>query len=258
MVHVKTPEEIETMRRAGRILGTILKILGEHVKPGHSTLDIEEHAAELFKTYAQTDQAEPGFKGFHNYPNICCISRNDHVVHAIPNDTPLEKGDLVTIDCGVKINGLNTDAAISVIVGGDACATEKTRRLNETTRKAMYKGIREIKPGAKLGDIGHAIAREVESAGFTIIRELTGHGIGYSLHEEPEVLNYGKKGQGLALIPGMMIAIEPIVSTGERFIQTLSDGWTIALKDGSWGCQWEHTVLVTEHGHEILTEAHSC
>jgi methionyl aminopeptidase len=166
----------------------------------------------------------------------------------------MKTGDLVTIDCGVKIDGLNTDAAISVIVGGEKAGTEKTRRLNQITRKAMYAAIRLIKPGAKLGDLGHVIEKTVEGGGFTIIRDLTGHGVGYELHEEPQILNYGKKGTGLALKPGMTIAIEPIVSAGERFIKSLDDHWTIALKDGSWGCQWEHTVLVTEHGHEILTE----
>lgn len=250
MIHIKTPQEIESQRKGGKHLGNILKKLGEAVAAGKTPADIETLAEETFKTLGLI----PGFRGFHNYPNICCISVNDHVVHGIPSDIPFKNGDLVTIDCGVLMDDLHTDAAISVIVGGEAAASDRIQKLNRITRKAMYMGIREIKPGAKTGDIGHAIAKVVEGACFTIIRELTGHGVGYSLHEEPQILNYGKRGTGEALKPGMVVAIEPIVSAGGRFIETLDDGWTIAIKDGSWGCQWEHTVLVTDHGHEILTE----
>jgi methionyl aminopeptidase len=250
MIHIKTKTEIETMRQAGRLLGKILHQLGEAVKPGVSPLDIENHAEALFKEY----NAIPGFKGFKGFPNICCISVNDHVVHGIPAPKPMKAGDLVTIDCGVKLDGLNTDAAISVIVGGDAAGTERTRKLNQTTRKAMYQAIRLVKPGVKVGTLGNIIQKTVEGAGLTIIKDLMGHGVGYELHEEPQILNYGKKDTGIALKPGMTIAIEPIVSAGERFIETLDDGWTIGIKDGSWGCQWEHTILVTDHGHEILTE----
>lgn len=246
---LKSPAEIEIMRKAGRILAEILKRLGEAVEPGKTPMDLERLSEELF----QENKVEPGFKGYRGYPNICCISVNEAVVHGIPNNVPLKLGDLITIDCGVKINGLNTDAAISVIVGGEACGDERTRKLNDITRKALYAGIAQVKPGAKTGDIGHAIAKVVEGAGFSIIRELTGHGVGYKLHEDPQIQNYGKPGTGTALIPGMTIAIEPIVSAGERFIKTLDDHWTIAIRDGSWGCQWEHTLLVTNNGHEILT-----
>lgn len=246
---LKSSAEIETMRKAGRILAEILKKLGEAVEPGKTPMDLERLAEKI----CQEHNAEPGFKGYHGYPNICCISVNNTVVHGIPNNVPFERGDLVTIDCGVKLNGLNTDAAISVIAGGDECGSEQTRKLNETTRKALYAGIAQVKPGAKIGDIGHAIQTVVEGAGFSIIKNLTGHGIGYKLHEDPQILNYGKKGTGESLVPGMTIAIEPIVSAGERFIETLNDHWTIVLRDGSLGCQWEHTILVTQNGHEILT-----
>lgn len=250
MIHIKTPQEIQIMRQAGKLLGEILHLLGKAVEPGKSTLDIENHAEALFERY----QAIPGFRGFHGYPNICCISVNEHVVHGIPNEIPMKEGDLVTIDCGVKLEGLNTDAAISVIVGGEEKATPKVRELNRITRKAMYAGIRLIKPGARVGDLGNVIEKTVKGAGFTIIEDLMGHGVGYELHEDPQILNYGKKGTGIALKPGMVIAIEPIVCIGEKFIKTLEDRWTIATRDGSIGCQWEHTVLVTDHGHEILTE----
>jgi methionyl aminopeptidase len=250
MVHIKTPAEIESMRRGGKILGEILYHLGQAVEPGQTTLDIEHHAEKLFKQF----DVAPCFKGYQGFPNICCISVNSDVVHGIPNERILNKGDLVTIDCGLFVDELNTDSAISVIVGGDAAGTEKARKLNQITRKAMFAGIKEVKPGAKTGDIGNAVAKVVEGAGLSIIKELTGHGIGYDLHEDPQVLNYGKKGTGTALIPGMVICIEPIVSSGERFIQTKDDRWTIEVKDGSWGCQWEHMILVTPNGHEVLTE----
>ncbi len=240
------------MRKAGRMLGKILDQLGKAIEPGKTPMDLEKKAEQLFREL-QNEKAEPGFKGYRGYPNICCISVNNAVVHGIPTNTPFKPGDLVTIDCGVKLKGLNTDAAISVIAGGDGCGSEQTRRLNAATRKALYAGIEQVKPGAKLGDIGHAIATVVESAGFSIIKNLTGHGIGYKLHEDPQVLNYGKKGAGEALVPGMTIAIEPIVSAGERFIETLKDHWTMVTRDGSWGCQWEHTILVTQTGYEILT-----
>jgi methionyl aminopeptidase len=253
MVHIKTKEEIISLRRGGEILGEILHHLSQAVEPGQTLIDIEDHAEKLFKQFGVV----PCFKGFQGYPNSCCISVNSDVVHGIPNDRILKKGDLVTIDCGVYMDDLNTDAAVSVIVGGDNAGSEKTRKLNKITRKALYAGIKQVKPGAKTGDIGYAVQKVVEDAGFSIIKELTGHGIGYSLHEDPQVLNYGKRRTGTALIPGMVICIEPIVSSGERFIRTKEDKWTIEVKDGSWGCQWEHMILVTPNGHEVLTEYHA-
>lgn len=250
MALLKTDAEIASLRRGGRLLAEILQTLAASVAPGRTPQDIERHAEALFAEHG----VEPCFKGFRGYPNICCISVNEDVVHGIPNERVLTRGDLVTIDCGLWTDGLCTDSAVSVIVGGDACGTAKTQNLNRITRKALYAGIREIKPGAKTGDIGHAIQKVVEGAGLSIIKELTGHGIGETLHEEPQILNYGKRGTGQALVPGMVLCIEPIVSAGERFIHTKEDHWTIEIKDGSWGCQWEHMVLVTPHGHEILTE----
>lgn len=250
MVHIKNETEIKIMRTAGHFLGNILKELTQVAEPGKTSMDIENHAENVFKRH----QLIPGFKGFQGYPNICCISVNENVVHGIPNEIPFQKGDLVTIDCGVMMEGLHTDAAMSVIVSGEEAASERIRELNRITRKAMYQAIKLVKPGAKIGDLGNIIQKTVEGAGFSIIRELMGHGVGYNLHEAPEILNYGKKGTGLALKPGMTIAIEPIVSAGERFIKTLEDRWTVAIRDGSFGCQWEHTILVTEHGHEILSE----
>ncbi len=246
---IKTPAEIESMRRGGHLLATILRELGTLVEPGATPLEVEYRAAELFKHH----QVEPGFKGYKGFPNICCIAVNDALVHAIPNERPFERGDLVKIDCGLILDDLYTDAAISVVPGGEEAASDTTKKLMKVTKKALNLAIREVKPGAKTGDLSFVIQKTVENAGFSIVRELTGHGLGYALHEEPTIFNFGKKGSGTALKPGMTFAIEPIVAAGERFIHTLDDRWTIATRDGSWGCQFEHTVLVTENGHEILT-----
>jgi methionyl aminopeptidase len=250
MTPIKTEAEIATVRKAGQILARILHELGEFVEAGKSPLDIEYRSQELFAEYG----VEPGFLGYQGFPNYCCISVNEDVVHGIPSEKNLKKGDLITIDCGVLMDGLNTDAAISVIVGGEHCGSEQTKRLNQITKKAMNKAISLVKPGVKTGDLGYVIQQTVEKAGFQIIRELTGHGIGENLHEDPTIYNYGEKGRGETLKAGMTICIEPIVSAGQRFISTQPDGWTISTRDGAWGCQWEHMVLVTENGHEVLTQ----
>lgn len=247
-IPLKTPVEIESMRKGGHLLGEILKKLGEKVAAGVTPLDLEHLAERLF----QEADVTPGFRGYNRYPSICCISVNDRVVHSIPNDIPFKQGDLVTIDCGLILDELNTDAAVSVVVGGKD-ANPKAEQLSIATKKALYAAIKLVKPGVRTGDLSSMIQRTVEQAGFSIIRELTGHGVGRSLHEEPTIYNYGKRGSGVALKPGMTIAIEPITCAGERFIKTLDDQWTIVTHDGSLSCQWEHTVLVTANGHEILT-----
>ncbi len=246
-VHLKNASEIASMRKGGQILGKILKELGEYLKPGMSTWDLEKKAEQLFEFY----NVRPGFKGYHGYPAILCTSTNDEAVHGIPNKKPLNAGDILSIDCGVILDELNTDSAIAVIVGNTA-SPEITKFVN-TCIKAMWDGIKQIKPGNKVGDIGHAVETTVKKNGYSIIKELTGHGIGYSLHEAPHVYNYGKKGSGMALKPGMVIAIEPIIAMGSPKIETLEDDWTIATQDGSLAIQHEHTVLVTESGFEVLT-----
>lgn len=250
MPNIKTPAEIQIMRECGKFLANVLKEVEKQVEAGKCPLDVEERAAELFN---ENPKMTPGFKGYRGFPAICCVSVNDQLVHGIPGDKPFNKGDLVKIDCGAFLEGLCTDSAISVIVGGEAAGNDQTRKLSDVTKKALNLAINIVKPGAKTGDLSHIIQQTVENAGFSIVRELTGHGVGHELHEEPTIFNHGKKGSGTALIPGMTFAIEPIVAAGERFMKTLDDRWTIVTRDGSWGCQWEHTVLVTEHGHEILT-----
>ncbi len=246
-VSIKTAREIAAMRKGGKILGEILAALAAVLEPGMSTLDLERKAEALFKKYA----VEPGFKGYHGYPAILCTSVNDEVVHAIPNKIPLQKGDILSIDCGVIVDRLNTDSAIAVVVGGQTAP--RAQKLVDTCIKALWEGIAQVKPGNHIGDIGHTIQTLVEAEGFSIVKELTGHGIGYKLHEEPYVQNYGKPGHGSELKPGMTIAIEPIITLGRPEIDTLDDGWTIVTRDGSLSIQHEHTVLVTENGCEVLT-----
>lgn len=243
----KNPAEIAAMREGGKILGQILTELESIVAPGMCTLDLEKHAEKLFKQYG----VKPGFKGYNGYPAILCTSVNNEVVHGIPNTIPLEKGDILSIDCGVIYKDLNTDSAVAVIVGGETAPV--ARRLVDTCIRALWKGIAQVKPGNTLGDIGYAIQKTVEAEGFTIIKELTGHGIGYRLHEEPFVFNYGKKGMGDVLKAGMTLAIEPIIGLGTAKIDTLDDDWTIVTRDGSLAIQHEHTILVTETGVEVLT-----
>lgn len=247
MVHIKNSEEIEAMRHGGKILASILKELENFLEPGRSTWDLEKKAEQLFEEHG----VQAGFKGYHGYPAILCTSVNEQVVHAIPNKTPLKEGDVLSIDCGVIYKGLNTDSAIACVVGEKA--EPAAQKLVDVCKRALWAGIHEIKPGNRLGDIGNAIERVVRQAGFRIIKNLTGHGIGYTLHEDPYVYNYGKRGKGLALKPGMTLAIEPIIVAGEPKIETLEDDWTIVTQDGSLGMQHEHTILVTETGVEVLT-----
>lgn len=246
-IHIKNAEEIEAMRHGGKILAAILKTLSEYLQPGMSTRDLERKAEELFEHY----NVQPGFKGYHGYPAILCTSVNDEIVHTIPNDVPLNKGDILSIDCGVIYKGLNTDSAIAVAVGSET--SPEAQKLIDTCMRALWKGVEQVKPGNRVGDIGHAIETAVKQNGFTVVPDLTGHGIGYTLHEDPYVPNHGKRGKGAALVPGMTIAIEPIIVAGSPKYDTLDDDWTIVTRDGSLAIQHEHTILVTETGYEVLT-----
>jgi len=247
MTPVKNPDEIHSMRESGRLLGLILHELELYCEPGMSTLDLEHKAEELFSRY----HALPGFRGYQGYPAILCTSVNEEVVHAIPNKHPLKKGDILSIDCGVIVKGLNTDSAIAMVVGGET--TPEAQAMVDTCIKAMWAGIHQVKHGCRVGDIGHAIQTVVEDAGFTVIPDLTGHGIGYNLHERPYILNYGDQGRGEQLRAGMTIAIEPIICMGESAIETLDDDWTIVTSDGSLSIQHEHTILITDKGFEVLS-----
>jgi methionyl aminopeptidase len=246
-IHIKNQQEIESMKRGGIILGKILQTLVDELKPGMTTNDLDKRAEALMAEYGVI----PGCKGYHGYPAVLCTSVNNEVVHSIPNDIPLEKGDIISIDCVIILDELNTDMAVVTAVGGETLP--EAQRFIDTCIRAMWAGIKQVKPGNTIGDIGYAIEKVTREQGFSIFKDLTGHGIGYQMHEEPHVYNYGKRGKGPVLKPGMTLAIEPIIGMGQSNMHTLDDGWTILTDDGSLAAQHEHTVLITESGYEVLT-----
>ena len=243
---IKTQSEIQAMREGGKVLAGVLYEIKNFIKPGVTGKQIDEFA----QNYIEDHGMIPGFKGYHGFPGTVCLCINNEVVHGIPDKQIIKEGDIVTIDCGVIHKGLNTDSAVTYIVGK---TSENTKKFVKIIQKAMYAGIKEMRPGARIGDIGHAIEKVVKKNGYHIVKELVGHGIGEVLHEEPHVPNFGKKGKGMTLKPGHTFAIEPIVGISTGQIKTLDDNWTIVTPDGSLAGQWEHTVLVTENGYEILT-----
>ena len=248
-IMIKTPLEIEKMRRSGQVVREVLDHVRKFVKPGASTLDLENAAVEKIEELG----ARPAFKGYRGYPCVLCTSINDEVVHGIPSKKRvLKDGDIVSIDTGVIIDGYYGDSATTIAVG--ARVPEKTKKLLEVTQASLESGIQAIKPGATLGDVGAAVQEVVEASGFSVVRDFVGHGIGTRLHEDPQVPNYGHRGQGQKLRAGMVIAIEPMVNAGGPDVQVLSDGWTAVTQDGSLSAHFEHTVAVTAEGAEILTE----
>lgn len=244
---IKTPSEIEAMRESGRMLGTILELLHKQGKPGLTPKDMSAIAKKELRALG----GEPAFLGFYGYPDIICISVNDKVQHSIPDNRPFETGDVVNYDFGVRYKGMITDGGITVCIG-ERCA-EDTMRLIEGTKRALYDGINVVKAGCKVGDISAAIEKTLKKYHLGIVRELVGHGVGHELHEDPEIPNYGRAGTGPVLEEGMTVAIEPITTLGQPFITEKRDGWTLVTTDGSWSAQFEHTVLVTKGGCEILT-----
>lgn len=247
-IMIKTPQEIEKMRRAGRVVRETLDHVRGLVKPGATTLDLE-HAAE--RKIAELG-AMPAFKGYHGYPCVLCTSINQEVVHGIPSaKRVLREGDIVSIDCGAVIDGYFGDSAITVPVGK---LNPETGRLLEVTKASLDNAIRAVKVGASLGDVGAAVQEVVEAGGFSVVREFVGHGIGTRMHEDPQVPNYGRRGMGIKLREGMVLAIEPMVNVGKPGVQVLSDGWTAVTEDGSMSAHFEHTVAVTASGAEILTK----
>ncbi len=248
MVNLKTEKEIQVMKEGGKILADILRILEEAVKPGITTNDLEKLARELVLSYG----VKSSFLGFDGYPNILCTSINDEIVHGLPSDRVLKEGDLLKIDMGVLHKGFHTDSAITVLVGNRGDLVK--RNLIQTTKESLEIGISKAKAGNTLGDIGSAIQKYIEDRGFNVIRDLVGHGIGRELHEPPQVLNYGKAGQGEKLVAGMVIAIEPMVVTGKWGIKNGKDGYAFVTKDGGLAAHFEHTVAITENGPLILTK----
>jgi methionyl aminopeptidase len=251
---IKTKEEIALLREGGKRLATVLAETAKQVRPGISALELDAFAQKMIADYGD-EAAFLGYKpsGHHKpYPAALCVSVNSEVVHGIPEATTvLKEGDIVSLDLGIKHKGLFTDHAVTVAVG--AISKEKQKLMN-VTEEAMYQGIDAIKPGARVGDIGHAVESYAHSQGkYGIVEDLAGHGVGRSIHEDPFIPNFGKAGKGEPLVPGMVIAIEPMLTLGSKYVVDSDDGYTIRTEDGSTAAHFEHTVLVTETGHEILT-----
>ncbi|MDA8108092.1 MAG: type I methionyl aminopeptidase [Betaproteobacteria bacterium] len=251
-VTLKTPQEIERMRVAGRLAAELLDYIAPYVKAGTTTGQLNDlchrHMVEVQGTIpAPLNYAPPGYKP---YPKSICTSVNHQVCHGIPGDRVLKPGDILNIDVTVIKDGFHGDSSRMFYVGEPSI---QARRLVEVTHECMWVGIRQVRPGAQLGDVGAAIQAHAEGHGFSVVREFCGHGIGRKFHEDPQVLHYGRPGTGLKLEPGMTFTIEPMINAGKPAIRELADGWTIVTKDHSLSAQWEHTVLVTESGHEVLT-----
>ncbi len=246
-ISIKSPAEQEKMRVAGRLAGEVLDMIGEHVKPGVTT---EELDRLCFEHITQVQKSIPANVNYRGFPKTICSSVNHVVCHGIPNDKVLKSGDIVNIDVTVIRDGYHGDTSRMYYVGKPALPAQ---RLTETCWEAMWKGIEQVRPGARLGDIGHAIQSFVEDMNFSVVREYCGHGIGKVYHEDPQVLHYGEPGTGDLLKPGMTFTIEPMVNAGKRHVRLLGDGWTVVTKDHSLSAQWEHTCLVTENGVEVLT-----
>lgn len=249
---IKNAAEIEAMRTAGRLAAEVLDFIAPHVRPNVTTGELDrlchQYMVEVQGTVpAPLNYAPPGYRPF---PKAICTSVNHQVCHGIPGDKVLKGGDVLNIDVTVIKDGFHGDTSRMFFVGDPSIAA---RRLCEVTLECMWVGIDQVRPGAALGDIGAAIQRHAESAGYSVVREFCGHGIGRKFHEEPQVLHYGRPGTGVTLAPGMIFTVEPMVNAGRREVRELADGWTIVTKDHSLSAQWEHTVLVTDTGHEVLT-----
>jgi methionyl aminopeptidase len=242
----RSQAEIEKLRRVNQLVGQILAELRGMAKPGVTTEQIDQLAERRVREAG----AEPAFKGYHGYPATVCASVNEQVVHGIPSSRPLVDGDVVSLDMGARLDGFFGDCAVTVPVGRVSPDAEALLRVTE---EALFHGIEAVKPGARVSDIGAAVQQHVEAHGFSVVREFVGHGIGTALHEEPQIANYGPGGRGPRLSEGMVLAIEPMVNAGKPAVRVLADGWTAVTRDGSLSAHFEHTVVVTGEGCEILT-----
>jgi methionyl aminopeptidase len=247
----RSEAEIERMRLANQLVADVLAVLEAAVKPGVSTMDLDELAERLVREGG----AEPAFKGYRGYPATLCASINQEVVHGIPSRSRvLRSGDIISLDMGVKMGGFYGDSAVTVAVGP---VPERTASLLQVTRESLERAIVAVRPGGRLSDVGHAVQQWVEAHGFSVVREFVGHGIGEKLHEEPQIPNYGTPGRGPKLAPGLVLAIEPMVAMGKPETRVLGDGWTAVTRDGSLAAHFEHTVAVTAEGVEVLTARRS-
>ena len=246
MIVVKTREEIELMRESALVVSRTLGVLAKEVKPGVTTLYLDK----LAEDYIRSLGAIPGFLGLYDFPNTLCVSPNEQVVHGIPNDKPLENGDIISIDCGAFKNGFYGDHAYTFEVGE---VNSDIQKLLKITKESLYLGIREFKIGNRVGDVGYAIQNHCEKHGYGVVRELVGHGLGRKMHEAPEMPNYGRRGRGKKLIEGMVVAIEPMINMGTHRTNHLSDGWTILTKDGKPSAHFEHDVAIVDGKPELLS-----
>ncbi|OIP90322.1 MAG: type I methionyl aminopeptidase [Syntrophaceae bacterium CG2_30_49_12] len=247
MVILRLPEEIEKIRRSNLIVAEILNELKEKVKPGIATIELDVIASEL----ARKKGVSPAFKGYRGYPFSLCTSVNFEVVHGLPSDRVLVEGDIISLDFGVYYKGYYGDAAVTVPVGN---VSPEAARLMEVTEEGLYDGIKEARAGNRLGDISAAVQRRVEAAGFSVVRDFVGHGIGKNLHEEPQIPNYGIRGRGVELKAGMVLAIEPMVNEGTHKVRILPDGWTVVTEDVKLSAHFEHSVAITDNGPDILSK----
>lgn len=250
MIQLKSQREIEIMARGGKILADTVRLMERSVKPGMTTADLDAIAEEFIRSHPG---AKPSFKGLYNFPASICSSINNEIVHGIPSKKRvLYEGDVVSIDVGVFYEGYHTDSATTVAVGK---VDDESQRLLSVTREALDAGVAVARAGNHLGDIGAAVQAVVEAGGFSVVRDLVGHGIGTGFHEEPQVPNYGKPNRGIRLVPGLTIAIEPMVNVGKPGIRTMPDKWTVVTVDGKRSAHFEHTVAITENGPRVLTAA---
>lgn len=246
MITIRRPDEIELIRESGRLVAGALDLAGELIRPGVTTGEIDR----ALEDYAVANGATPEFKGFHGYPAAICTSVNEQVVHGIPGSRMLESGDIVGVDVGIRKSGYIADGARTYAVSD---VSGKAESLMRATREALEAGIAKASAGAHLSDVSHAIQKVAEAAGFSVVRELAGHGVGTELHEPPEIPNYGEPGRGPVLEVGMVLAIEPMVNAGAALIETLADGWTVVTADSALSAHYEHTVAVTSNGADVLT-----
>lgn len=246
MIIPKSNEEIELMRESALIVSKTLGMLAKEVKPGVTSLQLDKLAEEFIRDHG----AEPGFLGMYDFPNSLCMSPNAEVVHGIPNDVPLQEGDIISIDCGALKNDFYGDHAYTFEVGE---VTPEVKKLLKVTKESLYVGIREFKKGNRVGDVGYAIQKYCEDHGYGVVRELVGHGIGRTMHEDPEMPNYGRRGRGKKFIEGMTVAIEPMINLGTRRIEQLKDGWTILTADRKPSAHFEHDVALINGKPELLS-----
>jgi methionyl aminopeptidase len=246
MIFFKTREEIELLRESNRLVGMTLGEVSMRIRPGISTLELDKIAEDFIRSHGGV----PGFLGYGGFPNALCISINDEVVHGVPSSRLVEEGDVVSVDCGVLKNGFHGDSAYTFAIGE---VGEERKKLLQVTKECLYKGIEQAVDGMHVGDISYVVQQHSESNGFSVVRELVGHGVGRNLHEDPQVPNYGKRGQGPKLSVGMVIAIEPMINAGKRHVFQLNDGWTIKTRDHSPSAHFEHTVAITRGDADILS-----